>query len=220
MKIDFVSDIACPWCAVGLNSLEMALKNIGTDIPTELQFHPYELNPTMAAEGADSAEYLRAKYGMSAEQLAQGRANLHARGAAVGFNFGERTRVWNTFDAHRLLYWAGLQSAEQQRQLKHAFLKAYHGEGRNPADQSLMLDLAVAAGLERDQAQAVISSQRYADEVRAEEQFWQQAGIQSVPSIIINNKHLITGGQTPDVFEQVLRDIAAQATQKSTEQTS
>ncbi len=220
MKIDFVSDIACPWCAVGLNSLEMALKNIGTDIPTELQFHPYELNPTMAAEGADSAEYLRAKYGMSAEQLAQGRANLHARGAAVGFNFGERTRVWNTFDAHRLLYWAGLQSAEQQRQLKHAFLKAYHGEGRNPADQSLMLDLAVAAGLERDQAQAVISSQRYADEVRAEEQFWQQAGIQSVPSIIINNKHLITGGQTPDVFEQVLRDIAAQATEKSTEQAS
>jgi len=220
MKIDFVSDIACPWCAVGLNSLEMALKNIGTDIPTELQFHPYELNPTMAPEGADSAEYLRAKYGMSAEQLAQGRANLHARGAAVGFNFGERTRVWNTFDAHRLLYWAGLQSAEQQRQLKHAFLKAYHGEGRNPADQSLMLDLAVAAGLERDQAQDVISSQRYADEVRAEEQFWQQAGIQSVPSIIINNKHLITGGQTPDVFEQVLRDIAAQATQKSTEQAS
>ena len=220
MKIDFVSDIACPWCAVGLNSLEMALKNIGTDIPTELQFHPYELNPTMAPEGADSAEYLRAKYGMSAEQLAQGRANLHARGAAVGFNFGERTRVWNTFDAHRLLYWAGLQSAEQQRQLKHAFLKAYHGEGRNPADQSLMLDLAVAAGLERDQAQDVISSQRYADEVRAEEQFWQQAGIQSVPSIIINNKHLITGGQTPDVFEQVLRDIAAQATEKSTEQAS
>jgi len=220
MKIDFVSDIACPWCAVGLNSLEMALKNIGTDIPTELQFHPYELNPTMAPEGADSAEYLRAKYGMSAEQLAQGRANLHARGAAVGFNFGERTRVWNTFDAHRLLYWAGLQSAEQQRQLKHAFLKAYHGEGRNPADQSLMLDLAVAAGLERDQAQDVISSQRYADEVRAEEQFWQKAGIQSVPSIIINNKHLITGGQTPDVFEQVLRDIAAQATQKSTEQAS
>ncbi|TDK62757.1 DsbA family oxidoreductase [Sapientia aquatica] len=220
MKIDFVSDIACPWCAVGLNSLEMALKNIGTDIPTELQFHPYELNPTMAPEGADSAEYLRAKYGMSAEQLAQGRANLHARGAAVGFNFGERTRVWNTFDAHRLLYWAGLQSAEQQRQLKHAFLKAYHGEGRNPADQSLMLDLAVAAGLERDQAQDVISSQRYADEVRAEEQFWQQAGIQSVPSIIINNKHLITGGQTPDVFEQVLRDIAAQATEKSTQQAS
>ena len=220
MKIDFVSDIACPWCAVGLNSLEMALKNIGTDIPTELQFHPYELNPTMAAEGADSAEYLRAKYGMSAEQLAQGRANLHARGAAVGFNFGERTRVWNTFDAHRLLYWAGLQSAEQQRQLKHAFLKAYHGEGRNPADQSLMLDLAVAAGLERDQAQDVISSQRYADEVRAEEQFWQQAGIQSVPSIIINNKHLITGGQTPDVFEQVLRDIAAQATEKSNQQAS
>ena len=220
MKIDFVSDIACPWCAVGLNSLEMALKNIGNDIPTELQFHPYELNPTMAAEGADSAEYLRAKYGMSAEQLAQGRANLHARGAAVGFNFGERTRVWNTFDAHRLLYWAGLQSAEQQRQLKHAFLKAYHGEGRNPADQSLMLDLAVAAGLERDQAQDVISSQRYADEVRAEEQFWQQAGIQSVPSIIINNKHLITGGQTPDVFEQVLRDIAAQATEKSNQQAS
>jgi predicted DsbA family dithiol-disulfide isomerase len=209
MKIDFISDIACPWCAVGLNSLELALKNVGAEIPVELHFHPFELNPTMAPEGADSGDYLRAKYGMSAEQLAQNRLNLSARGAAVGFQFGDTTRVWNTFAAHRLLYWAGLQSPDQQRKLKHVFLNAYHGEGRNPADPALMLALAEQAGLDRTEAQNVINSQRYTDEVRAEEQYWQQAGIQSVPSIVINQQHLITGGQSPEVFEQLLRDIAA-----------
>src|SRR5688500_9663740 len=106
MRIDFVSDVACPWCAVGLHPLEKALEAVAADIPVELHFQPFELNPTMAAEGADAGEYLKAKYGMSDAQLVHNRGVIRERGAAVDFVFGERTRVWNTFDAHRLLHWA------------------------------------------------------------------------------------------------------------------
>ena len=209
MRIDFVSDVACPWCAVGLNSLEKALQAVAADIPVELHFQPFELNPGMAADGVDAGEYLKAKYGMSDAQLAQNRGVIRERGAAVGFGFGERARVWNTFDAHRLLHWAGLQSADAQRALKHAMLRAYHGEGQNPSDPQLLGRLAGEAGLDPVEAAAVLREGRFADEVRAAEAQWQQAGISSVPSIIINQQHLIQGGQSPEVFEQALRQIAA-----------
>ena len=210
MRIDFVSDVACPWCAVGLNALERALAKIGPEIAVEIHFQPFELNPTMAAEGADAAAYLKAKYGMSDAQLAHNRGLIRERGAAVGFAFGERAHVWNTFDAHRLLHWAGLQGLAQQRALKHALLQAYHGEGRNPGAHDVLLDLAARVGLDATVAAAVLREGRYADEVRAAESQWQQAGIQSVPAIVINQRHLISGGQPPEVFEQALRQIAAQ----------
>ena len=220
MRIDFVSDVACPWCAVGLNALERALEKIGPDIPVELHFQPFELNPTMAAEGADAADYLKAKYGMSDAQLAQNRSVIHERGALVGFTFGQRARVWNTFDAHRLLHWAGLQDQQRaaapqpggkQRALKHALLTAYHGEGRNPGAHEVLLDLVAQVGLDALEAKAVLNDGRYTNEVRAAEQDWQQAGINSVPAIVINQRHLISGGQPPDVFEQALRQIAKEA---------
>jgi predicted DsbA family dithiol-disulfide isomerase len=175
-----------------------------------LHFQPFELNPTMGAEGADTAEYLKAKYGMGDEQLAARRAHLRERGAAVGLQFGDRLRVWNTFDAHRLLHWAGLQGGDAQRKLKHALLQAYHGEGRNPGDHAVLRELATAAGLDETAAAAVLASGAHADDVRQAERFWQQAGIQSVPAVVINQRHLISGGQPPEVFEQALRQIAAQ----------
>jgi predicted DsbA family dithiol-disulfide isomerase len=216
MRIDFVSDVACPWCAVGLNSLEKALTAVGTDIPVQLHFQPFELNPTMDPAGADAGDYLKAKYGMSDAQLAHNRGVIRERGAAVGFNFGDRLRVWNTFDAHRLLHWAGLHDeahpgANTQRQLKHALLQAYHGEGRNPGDPAVLAELAGAVGLDADGAREVLQGDRYTAEVREAEKFWQQAGISSVPAVIINQKHLISGGQPPEVFEQALRQIAAEA---------
>ena len=211
MRIDFVSDIACPWCAVGLNALERALETIGGSIPVEIHFQPFELNPTMAAEGADAGDYLKAKYGMSDAQLAHNRSVIRERGAAVGFAFGDRLRVWNTFDAHRLLHWAGLHSLDQQRALKHALLTAYHGQGRNPGAPDVLLELATAVGLDATEAAAVLAEGRYADAVRAAEQDWQRAGINSVPAVVIDQKHLISGGQPPDVFEQALRKIAAGA---------
>lgn len=211
MRIDFVSDIACPWCAVGLNALETALQRLGTDVAVTLHFQPFELNPGMAAEGADAGEYLKAKYDMGDEQLAANRAHLRERGAAVGFNFGDRLRVWNTFDAHRLLHWAGLQGGDAQRQLKHALLHAYHGDGRNPGAHDVLIELAAASGLDPQAAATVLASDAHADDVRQAERFWQQAGIQSVPAVVINDRHLISGGQPPEVFEQALRQIAAQA---------
>ncbi|MEO7339088.1 MAG: DsbA family oxidoreductase [Caldimonas sp.] len=208
MKIEFVSDVACPWCAVGLNALERALERIGDDIPVELRFEPFELNPTLEAKGADATEYLRAKYGLSPEQLAANRANIRARGAAVGFEFGERAHVWNTFDAHRLLYWAGLEG--KQRELKHALLRAYHGEGRNPGAADVLIELAGEVGLDAERARGILASDDYTAEVRERERHWQQLGIHSVPSVIINDRHLITGGQPPEAFEQALRQIAAE----------
>jgi len=209
MKIEFVSDVACPWCAVGLNALERALESIGDAWPIDLHVEPFELNPTLGPQGADATAYLRAKYGLTPEQLAQNRAAIRERGAAVGFEFGERAHVWNTFDAHRLLHWAGLQG--RQRALKHALLRAYHGAGRNPGAHDVLLELAGEVGLDVDRARVVLESGEFADEVRARERHWQQLGIHSVPSVIVNDRHLIQGAQPPELFEQALRRIGAGA---------
>ncbi len=208
MKIEFVSDVACPWCAVGLASLERALDRIGDDIPVELRFEPFELNPTMQPEGADANEYLRAKYGLGPEQLAQNRARIRERGAEVGFVFGERTHVWNTFDAHRLMHWAGLEG--RQHALKRALLQAYHGEGRSLGDHAVLLELAGEAGLDVERARAVLQSGEFTKEVRDRERHWQELGVSAVPSVIVNDRHLIQGGQPPEVFEEALRKIAAE----------
>ena len=209
MKIDFVSDVACPWCAVGLNALERALERIGGDIDVELHFQPFELNPTLPAEGEDTVQYLAKKYGITPEQIARNQAAIRDRGAAVGFSFGTRARVWNTFDAHRLLCWA--ETAGHQRELKHALLKAYHTEGRNPGAHDVLLELAGEVGLDIEAAREILAGDAYADEVRERERFWQQAGISGVPAVIVDQRHLIQGGQPPEVFEQALRQIAAEA---------
>ena len=210
LQIHFVSDVACPWCAVGLNALEIALQRLAPEVQVELHFEPFELNPDMAPEGADAGEYLKAKYGMGDEQLAHNRGVIRERGAAVGFSFGDRARVWNTFDAHRLLHWAAQpgQPDGAQRALKHALLEAYHGQGRNPGAHEVLLDLAGRVGLDAAAAADVLQRGLYTEEVRAAEHEWQQAGIRSVPAILINRQHLISGGQPPEVFEQALRQIA------------
>ncbi len=208
MRIDFVSDVTCPWCAVGLHSLEQALAKLDEDIQVELHFQPFELNPDMAAEGEDAIEHLSRKYGASREQLAQNRQRIRERGAELGFTFGDRRRVWNTFDAHRLLHWAGLQG--KQRELKHALLSAYHTNAENLAAHDVLLRLAGEVGLDVEQARTVLESAEFSDEVRAREAYYHQLGIHSVPSVIIDEKHLIQGGQPPEVFEQALRKIAAE----------
>jgi predicted DsbA family dithiol-disulfide isomerase len=211
MRIDFVSDVACPWSAIGLNALERALGQLRTEpggFDVELHVQPFELNPALGPDGEDAAAYLKAKYGLSDAQLAASRATLRERGAAVGFAFGERLRVWNTFDAHRLLHHAGLQGGDAQRRLKHALLVAYHRDGRNPGAADVLLELARDAGLDEDGARAVIGSDAHADDVRAAERAWQQAGIRAVPSVVIDGRHLLQGAQTPDAYAQALRELA------------
>jgi len=212
VRIDFVSDVACPWCAVGLNALERALARIGGALGEgELHMQPFELNPTMGPEGANAAQYLKAKYGLGDEQLAANRKRIVERGAAEGFVFGVREHVWNTFDAHRLLHWAGVEGgAGRQRALKHALLEAYHGQGRNPGSHDVLAELAAQVGLDFERARDVLASGAFADEVREAERFWQDAGIHSVPAVVIDRRHLMSGGQPSEVFERALRQIAAE----------
>ncbi|KNZ31236.1 MAG: DSBA oxidoreductase [Methylibium sp. NZG] len=211
LKIDFVSDVACPWCAVGLHSLQTALARVSAEIPVELHFQPFELNPAMPPEGEDTLQHLAKKYGMSLAQLAQARETLRQRGAEVGFTFGERPRIWNTFDAHRLLHWAALEGPpNSQRQLKLALLEAYHTHAQNPGAHDVLLRLTAQVGLDVERASGILASNEFSEAVRERERFWQQQGIHSVPAIVINDRHLISGGQPPEVFEQALRQIAAQ----------
>ena len=205
MKIDFVSDVVCPWCAIGLASLQTALSKLPSDVPIDLHFQPFELNPQMAPEGEDIVEHLSRKYGISPAQVAHNRENIRARGEAVGFEFGPRERTYNTFDAHRLLHWAGIVGG--QVALKTAMLDAYHARGENIGDREVLVRLAGIAGLDETKARAVLESGEYADAVREREAFYQAQGISGVPAVIIDDRYLISGGQPPEVFEQSIRKI-------------
>ncbi len=208
IKIDFVSDVSCPWCAIGLQSLQTALHKLEGELDASLTFQPFELNPQMVAEGEDITEHLNKKYGSTPEQAAAARENIRARGEALGFTFNmdKRGRIYNTFNAHRLLHWA--EGEGKQVELKKALLAAYFTDGENPSDAALLVRVAASVGLDAARAQTILDSDEFADAVRAQELFYQQAGIHSVPAIILNDKHLISGGQPPEVFEQALRQIA------------
>jgi len=208
IKIDFVSDVSCPWCAIGLSSLDVALEALRDEVQAELHFQPFELNPQMPDEGQDLVEHLSEKYGSSPEQIAQTHEAIRARGAGVGFIFGQRSRIYNTFDAHRLLHWAELEG--RQGELKRALFRAYFTQGESPASHEVLLRLAEESGLDVSLAKEILASQAYAQEVRERERFYLDHGIASVPSIIVNDRHLIQGGQPPEVFEQALRRLAAQ----------
>jgi len=209
LTIDFVSDIACPWCAIGLSSLQLALARLGDAVDAQIVVHPFELNPQMGPEGEAIVDYLGKKYGRTPEQIAQTQEMIRERGASVGFNFGPRHYVYNTFDAHRLLHWAGLEG--KQLPLKLELLRAYHSEGRDPSNHDVLVAAAQAVGLDADAARNVLQSGDYADEVRAEEEEFQSHGVQSVPAIIFNRRYLVSGGQPVETFEQVIQQILAEA---------
>ena len=212
LKIDFVSDVSCPWCVIGLRALEAAAERLKDEVQLDLHFQPFELNPQMGPQGQDIGEHLQQKYGASDAQREATRAAIAQRGAELGFQFtsGARSRIYNTFDAHRLLHWAGEQGPQgQQRALKNALFKAYFTDGQDPSNHAVLVRVAGEVGLDAQEAQAILASDRYAAEVREHEQFYQQQGIGSVPAIIINDRHLISGGQPVEVFEQALRQIAA-----------
>jgi predicted DsbA family dithiol-disulfide isomerase len=209
LRVDFVSDISCPWCIIGLRSLEQAIERSRDALSVDLHFQPFELNPAMPAGGQDIDEHLREKYGATPEQSAQTREAIRQRGAALGFNFemGKRARIYNTFDAHRLLYWAGEHG--KQHELEIALFTAYFTNGQDPGNHEVLVRAAAGIGLDGEAAREVLASGRFATEVRERQRFYQSAGIHSVPAIIINERHLISGGQPVEVFEQALRQLAA-----------
>ena len=214
LKIDFVSDVSCPWCAVGLGALEEALGKLQGEVSAELHFQPFELNPKMGAEGQDIGEHLTQKYGSTAAQQVQIRETIRARGAEVGFVFNPegRGRIWNTFDAHRLLHWASLEGAAgQQHALKKALLAACHTRSEAMGDHAVLLGCVRQVGLDEARAQAILASDEFVQAVREREGFYTSVGIHSVPAVIVNDRHLISGGQPAAVFEQALRQIASEA---------
>lgn len=214
MKIDFVSDVVCPWCVIGLKALEQAIERTGEQATVSLHFQPFELNPHMPAEGQDIAEHLKQKYGTTPEQAQRNREAMRQRGAELGFVFDmqQRTRIYNTFDAHRLLHWAAIEG--KQHALKMALFEAYFTDGRNPSDHAALEAIAIGAGLDAARAKSILATDEFAKEVREAEQFYISQGIHAVPSVIVNDRHLIQGGQPVEVFERALRQIAAEATQQ------
>lgn len=209
LRIDFISDVVCPWCAIGLESLLQALERAKDAVVAEIHVQPFELNPGIAAEGECVEEHLQRKYGMTDAQLQESQEAIRLRGEELGFVFDmqARSRIFNTFDAHRLLHWA--QGEGRQLALKKALLRAYFSQGKNISDHAQLVEIAVQAGLSGEAAAQVLASPLFGDEVRAAEDFFQQAGIRSVPAIVINQKHLISGGQPVEVFERAVRQIAA-----------
>jgi predicted DsbA family dithiol-disulfide isomerase len=210
LKIDFVSDVSCPWCIIGLRGLEEALARTEGAVTAEVHFQPFELNPQMAPEGENIGEHIARKYGSTPEQSAANRQMIRDRAGALGFemNFTPDSRIYNTFDAHRLLHWA--ETEGKQAALKHALFTAYFTDQQDPSNPDVLVAAAEKAGLDGAAAREVLSSGRYAQEVRQAEQLWQSRGINSVPAIVIEDRWLISGGQPPEAFEKALREIAAE----------
>jgi predicted DsbA family dithiol-disulfide isomerase len=194
---------------VGLRSLQQALAAVGGEVKAEIRFQPFELNPDMAPEGENTAEHIQKKYGASPERSAASRQAIKDSGAQLGFtfNYGPQSRIWNTFDAHRLLHWAGLEG--KQLALKEALFKSNFTDQRPTNDPDALADAAAEAGLDAARARAILASDEFAAEVRAEEEHWRRNGIQAVPSVIFNERWLIQGGQPPHLFEQAIREIVA-----------
>jgi predicted DsbA family dithiol-disulfide isomerase len=209
LKIDFVSDVSCPWCVVGLYGLTRALDILRDEVRAEIRFQPFELNPNMGPDGQNITEHITEKYGSTPEQSQQNREMIRARGAEVGFAFRTdgNSRIYNTFDAHRLLYWAGLEGL--QLELKEALFKAYFSDGGNPSDHGQLAKVAESVGLDRQRAEAVLNSDEFAHEVREEEQLWLSRGVSSVPTVVFNGQYAVTGGQPVDSFVTAIRQIMA-----------
>ena len=212
LSIDFISDVVCPWCIIGLGGLDEALRQLDGQVAADIRFHPFELNPDMPPEGEDIAGHVARKYGATPEQSAGSRNMIRARAAEVGFviNGGADSRIWNTFDAHRLLHWAGLTGAAEQRALKMALFSAHFTDGRNISDHGVLLEVVEAAGLDAGAAAAILGSDRYGEAVRIAEQTWRQNGISAVPTLIVEGRYVISGGQTGEVFAKALGRIAAE----------
>jgi len=211
VRIDFVSDIACPWCAIGLASLEQALQAVGTEVSTEIQFIPFELNPQMPPGGQDVFEHLTEKYGTTVSQVKANQEKIYQRATELGFAFHPegRKRVYNTLNAHRLLHWAMVEfDLNAQHRLKKELLTSYFTLAVNMDDHEHLLEAVGRAGLPTERAREVLTSQEFAKVVKEQEQKYHQLGVHSVPSIILNNKFIIQGAQAPEYFAEALRDCA------------
>ena len=210
IKIDYVSDVACPWCAVGLGNLNQAIAKLSNKVNFEVHFRPFELNPNMPKGGQDAIEHLTEKYGLTAEQVKANQANIRTKALEADFEFHPegRKRVYNTFDCHRLLYWAAKEySLQKQAALKKELLNTYFCLAVNLDDQENLLDAVIRAGLGKNRAQEILKGKEFANEVRKEESNYTGAGISSVPAIILDNQYLLQGAQPPESFVNAFEQL-------------
>lgn len=207
VRIDIVSDVMCPWCVIGFLGLSKALEAMADKIKADIHWQPFELNPGLSAAGQNMREHLMEKYGISAEESKKNREHIRQAGALLGFtfNFTDEMMMANTFNAHQLLHWAGQQG--KQTELKQALFQAHFSDGKNVNDNAVLSALAAQVGLDKDEALAVITDQRFALDVRANQQQWQESGVRSVPAVILQQKYLISGGQPPEAFIQALTQV-------------
>jgi predicted DsbA family dithiol-disulfide isomerase len=205
--IDIISDVSCPWCIIGYRALLSALEELNVQDSVTISWRPFELNPSMAAEGQDRVEHLQQKYGLTEEQGQANRQNLIDRGLSVGyqFNFAQKGRVYNTFNAHRLIHWAkehGLQT-----ELKLALFDLYFQQAGDLSSDDELLHCVEQVGLPRQQAKDILESDKFTSEVRADQQLSQHQGISAVPAVIFNNKFLVSGGQPKEVFMNAIAEL-------------
>lgn len=206
LRIDIISDVVCPWCIVGYRQLAQALEATGT--PHEIHWHPFELNPEMAAEGQNLGEHIAEKYGSTRAQSLESRARLTDLGAGLGFefNFTDDMRMHNTFNAHQLIHWADMQNLGNELEL--ALFSAHFTHRRDLSSIDVLVDIAQGIGLDGAEARAVLEDQRFAAEVRQKESFWVQQGIRGVPAVVFDRKHLVTGAQGTDTYASILNQLA------------
>ncbi|USD35123.1 MULTISPECIES: DsbA family oxidoreductase [Vibrio] len=210
VRIDIVSDVVCPWCIIGYKRLEQALMTLSDTIEAEIHWHPFELNPAMKPEGQNLREHLADKYGTSLEASIAARQTITDLGQELGFefNFTDEMRIYNTRKAHQLLLWS--QSQGLQLDLEIAMFHAYFTDGKDVSDTETLLDIAESLGLNRVTCQAVLSDTSWKETVSSTEQQWLEAGINAVPAIIIDRKHLISGAQSSEMLVEALQEITHQ----------
>ena len=210
LEIVIASDVMCPWCAIGYKNLDQALHQLAAEIDATIEFKPFELNPDMPAEGQNLREHLVAKYALTDEQSQANRQTIQERGreADFTFNFDEQSRMYNSFDCHRLLTWA--LAFDKQIDLKMALLTAYFTDNKPLNERNVLLDIVASVGLDSTAAEQVLASEAYVAEVRQEQAELHKMGIHSVPTFIINQQYAISGGQPVDVFKQALQQICSE----------
>ena len=211
LKIDIVADVMCPWCIIGYKSMEKAVEQLDDTIDLNVELHPFELNSQMVAEGEDFFEHMARKYGMNRQGWDSFRQRLTNLGNEVGFTFNltDDSRVYNTFDAHRILYWAKEQGKQTEFEL--ALFEELFTNNHNPSSSDVLVRVAQSLGLDGVEVLAILNSERYTQEVRQDQQRYLSKGVTSVPTYIINGKYTVSGVQDPETFAKTLRKIAAPA---------
>ena len=202
IPLDIFADPVCPWCLIGKLELDRALESRPLH-PFQIAWHPFRLNPQMPRGGMDRIEYLHAKLGPRAQEASRAVAE---RAAALGLNLNPSPREPDTTDAHRLMHWAGLESA--QTRVMSGLMRAHWQEARDIGDAAELALVAGAAGMDADMVARLLASDADRDEIAAREQHARNRGISSVPTFIVANQHAISGAQPASLWQQVIDELA------------